>query len=145
MSPVLPDEIFQLGSLVLYLADLTNELVRKHIYEVVQLVTNTQKHISNVVLPVSNRVFHVLVLSESFLSLLLDLYEVLHATLVAFVNKVNFSFVNQALNAGICLFFVLPEVEWKSMVWTLGSLLLLPAIFALLLRKVHVLSRDRLH
>jgi len=38
--------------------------------------------------------FHVLVVAESFLSFLLDLNEVFNATLIAFVNKVNLTFVD---------------------------------------------------
>ena len=57
--------------------DLFDELMRKHINELAQLLADTQKHISYVILPISNRVCHLAVFFHSFFSHVFYLIELL--------------------------------------------------------------------
>ena len=124
MASILADEIFQLGPVVLNFSNLLDKFVRKHVNKIVQLVSDTEEHIADVVLPVSDSVRHVLVLSDSFFSEVLNLCEVLEPAFIAFVDKVNLTLVNKTLDAGILLLFFLPKVEMETVLGTLGSLFL---------------------
>ncbi len=100
---------------MLNLADLLNELVCEHVDKQVQLISDTEEHITDVILPISDRARHILVIPSRLLSEVFKLCKVFESALIAFVNKVDLTFVNQALNTSIGLLFLLPEVEWKSM------------------------------
>ena len=47
---------------MLNLADLLNKLVSEHVDKLVQLISDTEKHISDVIFPISDRAGHILVI-----------------------------------------------------------------------------------
>lgn len=125
--------------LVLHAADLFDELVCKHIDELVKLVLDSQEHVSDVLLPVGYCVWHPLVLSDDPFSHLLDLLEFLQVVLIAFVYEVHFAFDDQTLDTRVGLFFFLPKIERQPMLAALDGALcviwmdiarLLPCYFA---------------
>lgn len=100
---------------MLNLANLPDKLVRKHVNELAELLSDAQKHIPNIVLPICDRMGHFTVLPHRLLRHSLDLIKFFQACLVAFVNKMHFFFIDQTLNARVCLLLLLPKIEWHAM------------------------------
>ena len=103
---------------MLDLADLPDELVGEHVDELAQLLPDAQEHIPNVVLPIRYRAFHSAVLLNGLLCHRLDLIKLLERALIALINEMNLFFVNETFDAGIRLYFLLPEVERHAVIRT---------------------------
>ena len=103
---------------MLNLTDLPNKLVREHVNELAQLLSNAQKHIPDVILPVRNRVSHATILLYNLLCHALDLIKLLESALVALVNEMNLSVVDETFDTSVSLLLFLPKVERHTVLRT---------------------------
>jgi len=117
LSAIFTDVLRQFLPLVLYLADLSDELMREHVNELAELLSHADKHISYIILPVGNGMTHASILTHGFLSHLLDLIESLDAGLVALVNEVYLLLINKTFDTSVGLLFLLPKVERHAVIF----------------------------
>ena len=101
---------------MLYLANLPNELMRKHIYKLIQLLSDTQQHISYIVLPGCYCMRHTLVLLDYFFCQQLDAIKLFETWLVTFVDIVDLFLIYKAFDTCVLLFLLLPKVEGHAMI-----------------------------
>ena len=100
----------------------------EHVNELAKLLSDSKEHISNIVLPVGNRVRHATILLNDILSHVLDIVELLQGRLVALVYVMNILFTNETFDASIGLLFFLPEVEGHAVILTQNSRLVVRAL-----------------
>ena len=96
----------------------------EHVNELTKLLPDSKEHISNVVLPIGNRVRHASILLNDLLSHCLDAVELLQGRLIALVYVMNILFANETLDTSIGLLLFLPEVEGHAMILAQNSRLM---------------------
>ena len=74
-------------------------------------MANTEQHVADIFFPISDHSRNEFIILYDCLSHLFNLFEALKLTLVAMIDKVHFSFINETLYAFVYRLFVGPKVE----------------------------------